>query len=187
MSGHVTKKVLWPQATRKYGGLRPRIWVSVTSKMLLPSATTNCGGLWPQKSRIITVGYPKKWSAKVWKKLYQNTHQINGWVSLEKWMSEPTKILDLKKKSGRGSCWNWLFRVDILYIWRLPLSLNSNHQINRFWLLNLIIIMIKYLAFIHFTLCYLIIKLSLFALSFAMFFYFFKNTFKNHISRKIWV
>ncbi len=47
-----------------YGGLRPLIWVSVTSKMLLPSATTNCGGLWPQKLKVITVGYPKKkWSA----------------------------------------------------------------------------------------------------------------------------
>ena len=36
-----------------------KIWVSVTSKMLLPSATTNCGGLRPQKSKVITVGYPK--------------------------------------------------------------------------------------------------------------------------------
>ena len=59
---------LWPHihklnAKKKYGGLWPRIWVSVTSKILLPSATTNCGGLWPQKSKDITVGYSKKWSA----------------------------------------------------------------------------------------------------------------------------
>ena len=62
LSEHVTYKDLWPPATSKYGGLRPRIWVSVISKMLLPSATTNCGGLWPQKSKGSTVGYPKKWS-----------------------------------------------------------------------------------------------------------------------------
>ena len=63
LSGHVTQKVLWPPATSKYGGLRPRIWVYVTSKILLPLATTNCGGLWPQKSKVSTVGYPNKWSA----------------------------------------------------------------------------------------------------------------------------
>ena len=55
--GNVTYKVLWPPVTRKYGGLRPRIWVS---------ATTKCGGLWLQKSKVITVGYPKKWSAYVY-------------------------------------------------------------------------------------------------------------------------
>ena len=30
----------------------------MTSNMLLHLATTNCGGLWPQKSKVITVGYP---------------------------------------------------------------------------------------------------------------------------------
>ena len=65
LSGHVIQKVLWPPSKSKYGGLRPRIWVSVTSKMLLPLATTNCDGFWPQKSKIITVGYPKKWSAQL--------------------------------------------------------------------------------------------------------------------------
>ena len=55
----MTSKVLWPPATSKYGGLWPRIWVSVTSKMFLPLTTTNCGGLWPQKFKVITVGYPK--------------------------------------------------------------------------------------------------------------------------------
>ena len=52
------------RATRKYGGLWPRIWVSVTSKMFLLSATTNCGGHWPRKSKVITVGYPKNGQLK---------------------------------------------------------------------------------------------------------------------------